>query len=288
VTRPGRSGRAIARHAELRELSSNLRMPHPAVYVYCVIEGTKRPSHVRVPPGVPGATAPEALPLGRNLWCAVSDVSLSLYGPAQIERGLRDLQWVADVALAHEAVVEHFARQRGATVVPMKLFTIFHSRDRVAAEMSGRRPQLRAVLRRIRGCEEWSIRIRPLPRTASSSSPVASTTRGGRGGAAFLLAKKQARDQSRELARQAADAAASAYTALAPLVREARVRDDVPESASTPPLLEAAFLVPDAGRSRFKAAARKAASRCRTAGAELTLSGPWPAYNFVQFGGRLR
>ena len=263
-------------------------MPHTAAYVYCVIECTRRPSHVRVPRGLPGATRPEAFPLGRNLWCAVSDVPLSLYGPAQIEKGLRDLQWVADLAVAHEAVVEHFARQRGAAIVPMKLFTIFLSRDRVAAEMSGRRAELRGVLRRIRGCEEWSIRIRRLPRGGPAPSASVPTARQGGGGAAFLLAKKHARDRTLEATRQAADAAASAFAALAPLTRETRVRDDVPESAASPPLLEAAFLVPRVGRSRFKAAARKAASQCRAAGAELALSGPWPAYNFVQPGERSR
>jgi hypothetical protein len=46
-------------------------------------------------------------------------------------------------------------------------------------------------------------------------------------------------------------------------------------------VLEAAFLVTAGARARFKAEARKQAAACAAAGAELTLSGPWPAYNFV-------
>ena len=50
----------------------------------------------------------------------------------------------------------------------------------------------------------------------------------------------------------------------------------------TPPLLDAAFLVPAARRTRFTNAARREAEACARAGAQLTISGPWPAYNFIQ------
>jgi hypothetical protein len=68
---------------------------------------------------------------------------------------------------------------------------------------------------------------------------------------------------------------------LAGIAREARRRDDGPEGVP-PPLLDAAFLVPATRRSRFKTAVRRLARDTVTAGAEVTLSGPWPAYNFVQ------
>jgi hypothetical protein len=37
---------------------------------------------------------------------------------------------------------------------------------------------------------------------------------------------------------------------------------------------------------RFKAAARRLATDSAEAGTEITLSGPWPAYNFVEAGSR--
>ena len=60
-----------------------------------------------------------------------------------------------------------------------------------------------------------------------------------------------------------------------------RWRDDAPEGAAAPPVLDAAFLVPANRRVRFKSAARRLAADSAKAGAEITLSGPWPAYNFV-------
>jgi hypothetical protein len=40
-----------------------------------------------------------------------------------------------------------------------------------------------------------------------------------------------------------------------------------------------------ANRDRFTRAARREAVACAKAGAQMTLTGPWPAYNFVQESG---
>jgi hypothetical protein len=121
------------------------------------------------------------------------------------------------------------------------------------------------------------VRILRAPAEAPrAAGPVAST------GTGFLAAKKRARDAKVESARAAAGAAAAAYDGLARLARAARQRDDVPDGAAAPPLLDAAFLVPRVTRARFTSAARRASRACATAGAAMTLSGPWPAYNFVQ------
>jgi hypothetical protein len=249
-----------------------------AVYLYCVVKSAKRPSTARAPRGLPGASAPAAIDLGRSLWLIVADVPLDTYGPGQLDAALGDLPWVADIAVAHEAVVERFARSAGATVVPMKLFTMFSSLDRAVRDIAARRDEMTAIVMRIAGCEEWGVRV---TRAAGKTRrrPAAATARSG---AAFLAAKKRARDDAREAARTAADAAAGAYTALAAVSRDARRRDDVPARATTPPLLDAAFLVSTGRRTRFKSAARRAAAGCAEAGAQMMLSGPWPAYHFIQ------
>ena len=46
-------------------------------------------------------------------------------------------------------------------------------------------------------------------------------------------------------------------------------------------LLDAAFLVAHARRASFRAAAERAAARLGRDGYDLTLTGPWPPYNFV-------
>jgi hypothetical protein len=213
-------------------------------------------------------------------------VPLDVYGPEPLATALQDLRWVSDVAVAHEAVVEHFSRQAGATVIPMKLFTMFSTTARAVEEMRSRRAAIDRVIRRVGGCEEWGVRITrsapARPRGAAAGAPRGRSAAPPASGVAFLAAKKQARDDARESERAAAAAAHAAFEALSEIARDARRRDDVPQGAASPPVLDAAFLVPNGRRARFRAAARRLAAATAKAGARLTVTGPWPAYNFVQ------
>jgi hypothetical protein len=249
-----------------------------ATYLYCIVHAAVAPKPARAPDGLPGATRPSVLAAGRSLWVVVASVPLERYGPAPLEVSLRDMQWVADVAVAHEAVVEHFTRQARTTVIPMKLFTMFSSTERAVEETRARRRDLDPVLKRIAGCEEWGVRI-----TRAGPAVTRRTAAAGRApsGAAFLAAKKQARDDAREAVQAAGALADGAFEALAAVARDARRRDEAPEGAA-PPLLDAVFLVPSGGRARFKSLIRRLAAGSAKAGADMTLIGPWPAYNFVQ------
>jgi gas vesicle protein GvpL/GvpF len=256
-------------------------MSDTATYVYCLAHAAASPKTTRVPSGLPGATRPSIVPVARSLWLAVAEVPLDTYGPGPLETALRDMPWVTDVAVAHEAVVEHFARQARVTVIPMKLFTMFSSLPRAIDESRSHRRDVRAIMRRIAGCEEWGVRM---TRKSGVAPARRAATAKPSSGAAFLAAKKEARDLAREAVLTAVAAADRAFTTLAAIARDARRRDDAPEGAAAPPVLDAAFLVPANRRVRFKSAARRLAADSAKAGAEITLSGPWPAYNFVEAG----
>ena len=253
-----------------------------ATYLYCVVRSVRKPSAARSPAGLPGGGKPSVLRAGQSLWLVVSQVPLDRYGPEPLEKSLRDLEWVAGVAVAHEAVVEHFARAQKTTVVPMKLFTMFSSVERAADEMARRREEIDAVMKRIAGCEEWGVRVMRSTQPAGPT-PVSDAT----SGTAFLAARKQVRDRALAAAQQAASAAAVVFDELSPLARDARRRTDSPVNA-VPPLLDAAFLVPVGKRARFRMAARRAARKCAASSASMTLTGPWPAYNFVHPAGESR
>jgi hypothetical protein len=254
-------------------------MAETAVYLYCVVEQARRPALTKIPPGLPGATTPGLIELRRTLWAVAADVPLSLYAGDSLDERLKDINWVADIAVAHEAVVEHFASRRTAAVVPLKLFTMFSTRERAIADLRVRAREITRILSRIRGCQEWGVRV--TRRTAGT--PRGGATARPESGAAFLAAKKRARDDARRAALQAVDAAEAAFATLDRLARASR-RHEAPDSATTPPLVDAAFLVPANRRARFRAAARRSARACREAGADLVLTGPWPAYNFVEQG----
>ncbi len=249
-------------------------MAGTATYLYCIVHASEEPSTARVPRGLASAGRPLTSQLTRSMWLVTANVPLGVYGPEALQTSLRDVQWVADVALAHERVVEFFAAQAGATVIPMKLFTMFSSERLALSETRLRVPSLEAVIDRIAGCEEWGVRITRQPvKAAASYARVEPAS-----GTEFLAAKKAARDVARQSAGAAAQAAEEAYAILSAIARDAR-RRDAPEGATTPPLLDAAFLVPADQRKRFKAAVKKLADASTET--LVTLTGPWPSYNFI-------
>ena len=253
-------------------------MPQTATYIYCLVEQKRRPSLAKVPPGLPGASPPDIIDLGRSLWAVAAEVPLRQYGTDRLEERLKNINWVADVALAHEAVVERFASRAGAAVVPMKLFTMFSSRERAVADLRGKIRDVGAILKRIRGCQEWGVRVTRRSAGLPAGGPGRARPTSG---TAFLAAKVRARDDARAELLAAARAAEAAFASLDRLARASRRRPP-PEAATTPPLIDAAFLVRSDRKARFKSAARRSAIACRRAGADLTLTGPWPAYNFVE------
>jgi hypothetical protein len=246
-----------------------------ATYLYCLVQSARKPSVARVPRGLPAATPAVPAQLAERLWVVHSQVPLDQYGPGPLEASLKDLDWVSRIALAHEAVVEHFAALPGATVIPMKLFTMFSNVARALAGMRGQRAELKRVFARLEGCEEWGVRVLRSERQKPATATARPST-----GTAFLAGRKQARDEARTAMLAAATAAEAVYASLAEIAAEHR-RRTIEAPGVVAPLLDAAFLVPTRRRARFQSAAQKVARQVSETGAQMTLTGPWPPYNFV-------
>jgi hypothetical protein len=257
-------------------------MRSTAVYLYCVVRAARRPSLARVPAGLPGGSRPAAHKVSPSLWLITAEVPLDIYGPPHLESRLRDLDWVAEAALAHEAVVEYFSRARGTVVVPMKLFTMFSSMDKAVADIAAGRTAIERVMRHIAGSQEWGVRITRRPAVAVPARGKAAARVSSQGsGAAFLAAKKDARDAAAKGRAAAVAAADTAFSRLTRHAKDAQQRPRRQEPGTNPPILEAAFLVTAGARARFKAEAKRQTALCASAGADLILTGPWPAYNFI-------
>jgi hypothetical protein len=249
-------------------------MPAKATYLYCVVQADRKPRLGTTPSGVPGLGASRLLDAGRGLWVVAADAPLPRFGEASIQRGLRDLNWLSRCAVAHEAVVESWLRARA--VVPMKLFTIFESDERALADIVRQRRRLDAVTRRIGGRREWGLRVR---RVGAASRP---TTRRVTTGAGYLAAKKQARDAEQESAARGLAGVNRTFAAFAALAVEADRRPAAAGDQPSSVLLDAAFLVDVTRTPGFRAAVRRATREWARTGHRIELTGPWPAYNFIE------
>jgi hypothetical protein len=251
-----------------------------ATYLYCLVQSPRQPSLRGAPAGLPGAGKPRAIDAGRGLWLVAADAPLERYGEKPIGRGLQDLAWVSSVAVPHEAVVEHLARN--GTVVPMKLFTLFRSDERALQHVAKQRKRIDLLVERIEGREEWGLRVlldeiaalrraRDDAQTAFADAP----------GAAFLLRKKKEHDAAREMIEHARDRADALFELLAAKADDARRRPPPPGDAGKRVLLDAAFLLPRKKARAFQSAVRAEAKKLADRDYQLTLTGPWPAYTFV-------
>jgi hypothetical protein len=252
-----------------------------ATYVYCVVRPPrgKRPSLARSPKGLAG-TGPLRTLEHQGLHVVVTSAPLALYGEAAIHRGLKDLAWVGTCAAAHESVVERMTRE--GAVVPMKLFTLFESDERAVAHIGKMRARLERVLDRIAGCDEWGVRILlDEVRAARAEVERARAALGSRAsGRGFLEMKKKQHDAIVKLSSNARAEADELYDALAGVARAAQRRAAQKELAGRV-LLDAVFLVPARTADKFRERVASTAEDMAARGYEVSLTGPWPAYNFV-------
>jgi hypothetical protein len=255
-----------------------------ATYLYCLVRASDAPPLNGVSSGLPGCAPPRLLELGGGLWLVVADAPLPDYDGEEIQRHLQDLSWVSERALAHEAVVEHFLS--AGTMIPMKLFTLFAGDERAIAYVRGEGERLERLLARVDGCLEWGVQVRLDEARAREviAAEARSESGGESAGKAFLLRKKMEQEGARTLAGRLRAEAGEVFDGLAAHAREA-IRRDLPSTeAASRMLLDGAFLVPRERSQAFEREVARAAERLAGRACDLTLTGPWPPYNFLEEG----
>ena len=252
-------------------------------YVYCLVRSTRRPSLRAVPAGMPASSGLRALDAGARLWAIVTTVPAAEYSEAGLANGLQDLEWVGSRAMAHESVVEHFLA--AGTVLPMQLFTLFTSDARALEHVARDRARIDRIVERIDGRLEWGVRLTFDPKAAQPARPQAAPAQRGRSessGTSYLARKRDVLHASRLQLAEARTEADRLYAALSQEAAEARRRTAIEQAVpNSRVLLDAAFLVPATRRSAFRKAVRHETRHLTGAGVDVSLTGPWPAYNFI-------
>jgi hypothetical protein len=262
-----------------------------AFYVYCVGErDALAPLFGEAMPDAIEDGAALELVESEGLAAVVSAVPLDDYGEGALALRLGDAAWTATRALRHERVAEHFARK--TPVVPLRFGAIYLEREGVGRMLSERGAQLRAVLARVGGREEWGLnvyverarlreevtrvspRLREMSERADASAP----------GQAYLLRKKikslrdeEARAETRRTAAEVERRLAAASDGAA---RLRVLKDEATEEGELAARL--AFLVRREGFEEFHAAAEALAADYTPLGFRFELTGPWPPYNFTE------
>jgi hypothetical protein len=228
---------------------------------------------------MPHGSAPRAILLDDATSLVVSSVPAEIYNAEALEPRLADLDWVSLAGAAHHAVIDAIA-EGGAAVLPFRLFTLFSSDDAAASGLRERRESLQRTFGRIRGKQEWVLRIgKPDPGRAAPE-PARGASRDS--GTSFLKAKADARREASARATRVKEDVAAAYEALEQLADETKTRP-VDEAGSL--LLDAAFLVPPDRVEAIRETLTRRAEGLLRDGCQVSLTGPWPAYSFASIAG---
>jgi hypothetical protein len=262
-------------------------------YVYCLVRSARRPVLRKPPPPLPGAESIRFVDVGPQLWAIVSSVPAADYSEDSLRRGLQDLEWVGRRAMAHEAVVERFLF--APALLPMQLFTLFTSDERLNEYVQRERRRIERILSRIEKHLEWGVRLtfdEKAAREAVERAHLRTTKAQKRKtdaaptllvrGSDYLTRKRDLLNVNRTQLAQARTEANRLYRALAQGATEARRRSDTEQAVpGSRLLLDAAFLVPARQSTAFKSALQKKTRTLNGAGLAVSLTGPWPAYNFI-------
>src|SRR5688572_18204390 len=260
-----------------------------AFYVYCIAENAAATE-------LPAESLPAAIEDESKLeWVVVNDlaalssqVPLASYSEESLAEHLSDASWTAARAMRHETIAEYVAKRAG--VVPLRFGTIYLERAGVERMLSEKRRELREILERLRGREEWGVNVfcdqSMLMSSITSVSPVlrdlAERAAQASPGQSYLMQKKidalrvdEARAALNRIIEQI-------ETTLGEQTDDAKRLRVLKVEATEYGELKAkfAFLVKRSEFEEFRDAAERLAQEHQTAGIRLELTGPWPAYNF--------
>jgi hypothetical protein len=265
-------------------------------YVFCLVRKTRRPALPKIDRAhsLPGSRDMRALPAGDDVWLIATTVPADDYNETALMKGLLDLDWVGRRALAHETAVEQFLS--ATAVLPMQLFTLFTSDERALEHVVRQRKEILGILKRIEQKVEWGLRltfdetavrdpIESAARSATKGAPrsaPASGKLGATSGTAYLARKRDLLEVTRGQLQAARREAERLFKELKKEAADSRRRNETEQaSAGARLLLDAAFLVPASRGRAFRAAVARHAKTIGGSGIVVSLTGPWPPYNFI-------
>jgi hypothetical protein len=240
-----------------------------ALYLYCITE--KNGGHKVAAAGVDGAGAVQALRCG-DFWCWVSEVSRRDFSD-RLNDHMQNLEWLAEASVRHQQVVAKIAVQ--ADVLPARFATVFLSAESLCQDVKRRGRELRRGFARVRGCDEWGVKIyalsRPVPQPTGELS--------GRG----YLERKSQMLESAMRGRGKADPAIEGFAKELEAISRESVAAAAVSRGQPGVVWQRSFLIARRNREKLIEALEKYARLWRDV-RRIECTGPWPPYSFVSAG----
>ncbi|MFD6225532.1 GvpL/GvpF family gas vesicle protein [Streptomyces sp. NPDC060232] len=204
-----------------------------------------------------------------------------------------DLDWLESTARAHHHVIQALGDR--ATVLPLRMATLYQDEERALAALREQRPAFADRLALLAHHAEYGVKVYVRPEAAGDagadapdSAPPAATPAPAPSspGKAYLQARKRQHHAREDRYQQAARAAERIAAAAAPHATHA-VRHPTQSGPLTrgaagedgENVLNDAYLVPDEQAEAFRSAVEQAGEGLP--GVRVDVTGPWAPYSFA-------
>jgi Gas vesicle synthesis protein GvpL/GvpF len=287
AARPSQRGTPRGGEVARRKVTAPERTRGPdakAWWAYCVIAAAERDAAPVGFPGVEPSGAVELIQEG-ELVALVSPVPRTEFSDERLREHLNDVEWLERVARAHETVLERALE--GATILPLRLCTLYTEREGVIRMLREQEPVLCEALANLERRREWGVKLfvdSERLAEAAAVDPGDAPAGSASSGTAYMARRRRERLVS-ERARELGDAAAQEIHRHLERIADA-ARANPPQrpelhGRDQRMLLNGAYLVSREREGEFENAVGSLREEWGTSGFELELTGPWPPYNFV-------
>jgi len=248
-------------------------------YVYAV--GRDTPALHGLASRLPGVDGRPLRPVGGGGLCAlVSAVPADTFSERGLTAQMEDLDRLEAVARAHHAVVD--AAFAEASVLPMRLATVYLDDARVADMLVRQRAEFQELLGRLEGQVELGVKVYADPRAAAPPEPPAGAPEGAGSGRAYLRQRRAQQHSSQDAYRAASALAARAAQVAENLATSRAVHRPQPGQLASRPgvnVANEAYLVPREHTARLRQELSALADGAPGVSVEVT--GPWAPYSFA-------
>lgn len=219
--------------------------------------------------GVDGKSPVDSIPCG-DLLCWVSIVPRAEFAD-NLATNMENLDWLSEAGVRHQAVVSAIARK--ADILPARFGTVFLDMASLKRDVLKRKKVLLTDLRKIRGCDEWGVKVFSIqPKIQVPANKPAS-------GREYLKNKATLLRGPSPGTIEDLDKFSSALSRIA-----AEIADGGRIAGGKPDLKwQSSLLIKRTARKRLEALLKKYSALWADS-ARLECTGPWPPYSFVSRG----
>ena len=262
------------------------------LYLYCIREKTDTPCFSTK--GIDEKEEVFVIPF-RELEAVVSKVSFEEFASEEIQKKAQeDLNWIKEKAIAHEKVIEEAMRKddKVLSLIPMRFGTIFKERAGLEETLNKDYLKIREVLDRIRGKQEWSVKVYLKEREKfeqvikdknetikEKEKEIASLPEG----LAFFMEEELKEIIAKEINKELNNFAEDIFERLKDFsfdLAKGKLLEKELTGKEKPMVLNVSCLILEDRIEDFKKGVEALDQGINTKGFYLEHSGPWPVYNF--------